>query len=155
MRTGCPGRSRLRGRRSGCPTSLRAARHAAGLAPDAAHHADLERQPGAAAERNQQTSRIDESLQLDQSAPADTPGDIVGLRRRAETRSRAALLERHRPPRPGDSLYLLGELQIDVAVQQDVVPVPQPAGADRKSTRLNSSHSSISYAVFCLKKKNR
>src|SRR5438309_4310170 len=25
---------------------------------------------------------------------------------------------------------------------------------DRKSTRLNSSHSSISYAVFCLKKKN-
>src|SRR5689334_23551309 len=27
------------------------------------------------------------------------------------------------------------------------------AGGDRKSTRLNSSHSSISYAVFCLKKK--
>src|SRR5689334_24105251 len=28
------------------------------------------------------------------------------------------------------------------------------AARDRKSTRLNSSHSSISYAVFCLKKKN-
>src|SRR3989442_6483969 len=27
--------------------------------------------------------------------------------------------------------------------------------ADRKSTRLNSSHVRISYAVFCLKKKNR
>src|SRR2546430_12215632 len=27
------------------------------------------------------------------------------------------------------------------------------AGEDRKSTRLNSSHSQISYAVFCLKKK--
>src|SRR2546429_1562402 len=27
-------------------------------------------------------------------------------------------------------------------------------GADRKSTRLNSSHGYISYAVFCLKKKN-
>src|SRR5689334_24416761 len=27
--------------------------------------------------------------------------------------------------------------------------------ADRKSTRLNSSHSSTSYAVFCLKKKNK
>src|SRR2546430_7907826 len=27
------------------------------------------------------------------------------------------------------------------------------AGQDRKSTRLNSSHSQISYAVFCLKKK--
>src|SRR5579864_6968630 len=29
------------------------------------------------------------------------------------------------------------------------------AQSDRKSTRLNSSHMSISYAVFCLKKKNR
>src|SRR5437868_10239789 len=29
------------------------------------------------------------------------------------------------------------------------------AKADRKSTRLNSSHVSISYAVFCLKKKNK
>src|SRR5688572_31101670 len=28
-------------------------------------------------------------------------------------------------------------------------------GLDRKSTRLNSSHSQISYAVFCLKKKKR
>src|SRR2546430_9445895 len=28
-------------------------------------------------------------------------------------------------------------------------------GQDRKSTRLNSSHSQISYAVFCLKKKKR
>src|SRR2546427_8376372 len=32
----------------------------------------------------------------------------------------------------------------------------RPAGPrDRKSTRLNSSHSQISYAVFCLKKKRR
>src|SRR2546430_2662582 len=31
---------------------------------------------------------------------------------------------------------------------------PLVAVADRKSTRLNSSHSQISYAVFCLKKKN-
>src|SRR3989337_3841810 len=29
------------------------------------------------------------------------------------------------------------------------------ACTDRKSTRLNSSHGSISYAVFCLKKKNK
>src|SRR3712207_7496404 len=28
-------------------------------------------------------------------------------------------------------------------------------GGDRKSTRLNSSHANISYAVFCLKKKKR
>src|SRR3712207_8395869 len=33
--------------------------------------------------------------------------------------------------------------------------VPYPRHADRKSTRLNSSHANISYAVFCLKKKNK
>src|SRR2546422_1527688 len=31
---------------------------------------------------------------------------------------------------------------------------PAPPAPDRKSTRLNSSHGYISYAVFCLKKKN-
>src|SRR2546427_4412705 len=39
-------------------------------------------------------------------------------------------------------------------------PLDLPVGgrgrcADRKSTRLNSSHSQISYAVFCLKKKKK
>src|SRR6266496_160786 len=34
-------------------------------------------------------------------------------------------------------------------------PLPLSARRDRKSTRLNSSHVEISYAVFCLKKKNR
>src|SRR2546430_3754038 len=33
--------------------------------------------------------------------------------------------------------------------------VPQQDATDRKSTRLNSSHSQISYAVFCLKKKKK
>src|SRR5205814_2586747 len=31
----------------------------------------------------------------------------------------------------------------------------QPSRSDRKSTRLNSSHLGISYAVFCLKKKKK
>src|SRR3712207_8227167 len=34
-------------------------------------------------------------------------------------------------------------------------PAPQATAGDRKSTRLNSSHANISYAVFCLKKKNQ
>src|SRR3712207_7299594 len=38
---------------------------------------------------------------------------------------------------------------VDVAVRGGVRQGPQ----DRKSTRLNSSHANISYAVFCLKKK--
>src|SRR3712207_7582111 len=36
-------------------------------------------------------------------------------------------------------------------------PTQEPTGStsDRKSTRLNSSHANISYAVFCLKKKKK
>src|SRR5256885_5979093 len=34
------------------------------------------------------------------------------------------------------------------------IPISPSPTADRKSTRLNSSHLVISYAVFCLKKKN-
>src|SRR5688572_31875370 len=34
-------------------------------------------------------------------------------------------------------------------------PVDVGVDVDRKSTRLNSSHSQISYAVFCLKKKKK
>src|SRR3712207_7025716 len=36
----------------------------------------------------------------------------------------------------------------------DLILTGTPSGVDRKSTRLNSSHANISYAVFCLKKKN-
>src|SRR3712207_9425261 len=36
---------------------------------------------------------------------------------------------------------------------RDAVSGIRTGGADRKSTRLNSSHANISYAVFCLKKK--
>src|SRR5688572_30949631 len=36
-----------------------------------------------------------------------------------------------------------------------VGPLIDEAALDRKSTRLNSSHSQISYAVFCLKKKKK
>src|SRR5690625_5711300 len=40
-------------------------------------------------------------------------------------------------------------------IQQDTSPDEVTFTLDRKSTRLNSSHVAISYAVFCLKKKNR
>src|SRR5207249_8220516 len=53
-------------------------------------------------------------------------------------RSRSALTAQAAAARPTGVLY-----GMPVAVKED-----------RKSTRLNSSHVSISYAVFCLKKKN-
>src|SRR3712207_398882 len=37
---------------------------------------------------------------------------------------------------------------------EELAKILAETGADRKSTRLNSSHANISYAVFCLKKKN-
>src|SRR2546430_5467798 len=46
--------------------------------------------------------------------------------------------------------------QLDLASEDAALGVLQLGNpADRKSTRLNSSHSQISYAVFCLKKKKR
>src|SRR5438034_2871426 len=59
-----------------------------------------------------------------------TAADIPQLKRKAPTRAHAVL-----------------------AIDR-VVFVGQPV-ADRKSTRLNSSHTVISYAVFCLKKKKK
>src|SRR3712207_8414203 len=69
-------------------------------------------------------------------------GDAVDGRQRPARRER-----RHEPPRR--LLALAAHDRIDVRLAfQDLAPV------DRKSTRLNSSHANISYAVFCLKKKN-
>src|SRR2546430_3379088 len=50
-------------------------------------------------------------------------------------------------------------LDVRMTGLQDLLPdrehlLVELARLDRKSTRLNSSHSQISYAVFCLKKKN-
>src|SRR3712207_7622224 len=83
-----------------------------------------------------------------------------------------------RPPRstlfPYTTLFrsdhVVAELHADLVGDQRVVAVRdvreraavhqarltlQGLDQDRKSTRLNSSHANISYAVFCLKKKNQ
>src|SRR5258707_5670933 len=55
------------------------------------------------------------------------------------------------------AVHELDVLGVDGAVARERVEVDDFApvlGADRKSTRLNSSHANISYAVFCLKKQN-
>src|SRR3712207_3516138 len=57
--------------------------------------------------------------------------------RLARARRRARL-----PDRPGGVRHVTSVLY-------------ETRGPDRKSTRLNSSHANISYAVFCLKKKNQ
>src|SRR5436190_19163714 len=72
------------------------------------------------------------------SFPTRRSSDLEGRRRAA----RAQLRRDPWPGRRGDPrLEYVRAMGHDVAVQ------------DRKSTRLNSSHTVISYAVFCLKKK--
>src|SRR5438552_12977535 len=67
-------------------------------------------------------------------------------------RSDVLLGERHWSVRPVDAAAGRG---IDEAFDADEVGVFEDfqSAEDRKSTRLNSSHQIISYAVFCLKKK--
>src|SRR5687768_18237113 len=65
-----------------------------------------------------------------------------------------------RPPRstlfPYTTLFrsVHGARRVVVDVLRHRANRPRPIREDRKSTRLNSSHGYISYAVFCLKKKN-
>src|SRR2546427_7076044 len=72
---------------------------------------------------------------------------------------RSLLLEPFAPFR--DHLLVVTGLTLSIAKArpgEEVGVHERPCGAyltDRKSTRLNSSHSQISYAVFCLKKKKR
>src|SRR5688572_31242238 len=79
------------------------------------------------------------------SFPTRRSSDLAGRRQHAlralahrPSADRARLLDRRRPDRR--------RLRLER---------PLRMAEDRKSTRLNSSHSQISYAVFCLKKKKK
>src|SRR3712207_8535357 len=60
---------------------------------------------------------------------------------------------------PPPSRSAARRVDADQSILRQRLPVNHPppsashTGSDRKSTRLNSSHANISYAVFCLKKK--
>src|SRR5687768_15457889 len=66
-------------------------------------------------------------------------------RRQLDSPFEVALVQFRRPDRPGD---------LGVQPHEHVPRRSCRGNEDRKSTRLNSSHGYISYAVFCLKKKN-
>src|SRR3712207_8721108 len=84
-----------------------------------------------------------QSVQRDRAADAGSRGR--GCRACARSRGageRTAAVDRDAA---GDGVIGRGGVRDDEAAAVD--------GGDRKSTRLNSSHANISYAVFCLKKK--
>src|SRR5207249_11980434 len=108
----------------------------------------------------------------DMLEPALAPARLHGRHQAARDVARVA----HDADGDGDVLPDLRAVQVDVddaglrreagRVARDAVVEPQTDAdddvgvldrtvQDRKSTRLNSSHVSISYAVFCLKKKKR
>src|SRR5690606_40487864 len=114
-------------------------------------------------------------------APASLPADVEEDIRREVTAAHRALGITDGPThtelrlRGGVTPYLLemgariggsgvsqyiasGVTGIDFAAQALRIAAgtaTEPLASDRKSTRLNSSHVKISYAVFCLKKKNK
>src|SRR5207245_5987157 len=105
------------------------------------------------------------SLQAERSLSPPTPfpyttlfrSDEDPVERARSNREREVVVHQHRVDAPAAA-------QVDPAAglvaegrDRDAVLKRDPAAADgleadRKSTRLNSSHGSISYAVFCLKK---
>src|SRR3712207_8235015 len=73
---------------------------------------------------------------------------------RAEDRGGYARADAADPERALKERQLLGgEEAVEGKLVRAHVEVGVQADLDRKSTRLNSSHANISYAVFCLKKK--
>src|SRR5690348_5710513 len=114
-----------------------------------------------------------EDHELPGGAPGPGPVRLVGVLAAQEVEPAVALLDGaadHDPHQHlAHALVLPAQgaaalVEVDRVVRGEPVPrrrglalaveggEPEPAPLDRKSTRLNSSHPSISYAVFCLKK---
>src|SRR2546430_10537385 len=81
--------------------------------------------------------------------PRSTLFPYTTLFRSADRLPGEQVLDRGDPARPGVTALPTA------AASEDTRPRAEPLLQDRKSTRLNSSHSQISYAVFCLIKKNK
>src|SRR5207249_5699808 len=88
-------------------------------------------------------------LSLHDALPISAAVGISGVDYLVAETGTVVLAARPEEPR---SLSLLPPVHIAVAERRQLLP---DLFEDRKSTRLNSSHVSISYAVFCLKKKKK
>src|SRR5947209_12302588 len=73
---------------------------------------------------------------------------------RARQTSQLHRIARAKSAVPGAFIFMAATFITSVSGAERIPAPPPAAKRDRKSTRLNSSHANISYAVFCLKKKN-
>src|SRR5690554_6955561 len=92
-----------------------------------------------------------------EAAPAEPSGHLVrspmvGTFYRSPSPESPAFVEVGQTVKAGDVLCIVEAMKMMNHIEADKSGVIQ-AILDRKSTRLNSSHVRISYAVFCLKKK--
>src|SRR5438270_10118438 len=80
--------------------------------------------------------------------------DALPISRRAGARAAMAAIHRTGDPAAARGRTRRGDRVGRSAAERSLHRRSHDVDEDRKSTRLNSSHSQISYAVFCLKKKN-
>src|SRR5690606_41838053 len=92
-------------------------------------------------------------LSLHDALPISLPGPLI----RAKVGDRIVVRFRNSLPEPTSIHWHGMRLPNDMDGVPGLTQPPIEPGSelDRKSTRLNSSHVKISYAVFCLKKKKR
>src|SRR5688572_32595741 len=79
----------------------------------------------------------------------------IGRRSSCQLLSRSRIVAIERSTIGGSTVLSAANIQAIARARAFASSGSSPAWRDRKSTRLNSSHSQISYAVFCLKKKKK
>src|SRR2546430_10806464 len=93
-----------------------------------------------------------------EEAPESTQpavSELIGTKPKPVPRSCAILRAKWVLPMPGSPSSSIGGSSIESSESTHSARCLRMSSRDRKSTRLNSSHSQISYAVFCLKKKKQ
>src|SRR5256885_10690023 len=83
---------------------------------------------------------------------AEAGGNSLKLESRRETNVRSAIVSLSKPDLERLVNRSCGSKAVKASGRTVNIPASSPEGVDRKSTRLNSSHLVISYAVFCLQK---
>src|SRR4051812_18305755 len=100
------------------------------------------------------SARILDGVTIGKAIREEVAAEVARFRSRGRKPGLAAVLVGEDP---ASAVYVRskGKACEEAGMHSVTIRLPVDAPEDRKSTRLNSSHMSISYAVFCLKKKKK